>query len=186
MSKTIYEFDYKPTMKELVSGGGIIHRRMYTGLWRLALGLRFVFLCVSIYAFGLLITMITYRQLDITVSDAPYTYYLLSTLFAFAILFVMIALSRRPTKIFFGKLQNSSLKARISADGVDLHSPEWRYFVSWSKIDGVREKRNLMVLSFAHLGFILSDRMLSEFGEPATVRSQIRDWYEQDKGRVLS
>ena len=179
MSNLIYEFDYKPTMKELKTGGRLISKNLYGGPWRVAVAVKSLFLSLSTFIVGLVVAMIAFQTLEVAVSDAPLIYYGTAMCVGLAILVVLAALSSRPARVFFEKLQNSDLKAKISAEGIELSSPDWKYFSSWSKIDGAHEKNGLLVFAFAHLGFILSDRMLASIGAPAEVKVQITDWYDQ-------
>jgi hypothetical protein len=179
MSEQAYQFDYRPTMKELRSGGVLVYRNLYKGPWRIALAARSLFLVLSTFIVGLVVTMITFQSLEVSVSDAPVTYYGLVAVIAFGIIVSLSMLYNRPAKVYFEKLQGINLQANISAAGIELASADWTYFARWSMLDSLIEKNGLMVFRFAHLGFILSDRMFSEIGEPPEVRKQIREWFYQ-------
>lgn len=184
MSDLIYEFEYNPTMKELIRGGKLLHKILYKGPWLLAAVLKPLVSGVSAFVFGFIVVIITYRQLGIAVSDAPLTYYVIAWLIGLSVLLILTKISRRSALMYFEKLQSSHLKAKISVQGIELFSPEWRHFSSWANIDAAREKNDVIVFSIASSGFILSDRMLSSLGEPAAIRSQVFKWYHQANGKA--
>ncbi|KIC11868.1 hypothetical protein RA19_04320 [Leisingera sp. ANG-M1] len=183
MSNLNYEFDYKPTLKELKSGGRLVFKNLYSGPWQLAVAVKSLFFGLTGLVVGLIVAMNTFKRLNVAISDAPLAYYGLVLIVGLAVLLTLAALSYRPVKVFHKKLQDSNLKAKVSAEGIELHSPEWKYFSSWAKLDAPREKGEMLVFGFAHLGFVFSDRMFEPIGEPAVVRAQIIDWYRQQEDK---
>lgn len=173
------EFPSDPTRAEIARSGVLLNRHILPGKWFWLNYLLFIIIYVSVMVLAAGVAVLASDRFAVSL---PVQLAIMIGIYsAFAL--GLHVLNRRRVQTHMDSALRGGMTTTLSTRGIAFDNGRSSGLTDWRDIDRLLEGKALTVACVGHVGYIISDRMLAQAGDPVELKAQIRRWYAEARAQ---
>ncbi|MGB7316939.1 MAG: hypothetical protein WBC85_03140 [Planktotalea sp.] len=176
--QAVYEFEYKPTVKEIRQGTGLMSKGMYPGIWLRLCQLHGIILGASFGVTGIVTSFFLFKASGVPIHEVPLAFILIGLVIGLALMLSGRIWHNHSINAYHAHTAELNQSMRLSHAGLEIISEHMNLSYGWASFRVIEQNKVMTTLLLGNTGFILPNRLLEQAGDIAEISEAIRAWFD--------